>query len=50
MILYVGIWNYRNVSDEILSAFVFDPLYCSCVFCKADELFTEYESKLFSQT
>lgn len=25
------------------------PLNC-CVFCKADELFTEYESKLFSQT
>ncbi|XP_069811452.1 E3 ubiquitin-protein ligase SHPRH isoform X2 [Dendropsophus ebraccatus] len=25
------------------------PLYI-CVFCKADELFTEYESKLFSQT
>lgn len=22
----------------------------SCVFCKADELFTEYESKLFSNT
>lgn len=22
----------------------------SCVFCKADELFTDYESKLFSQT
>uniref|UniRef100_A0A8C6CZ53 E3 ubiquitin-protein ligase SHPRH n=1 Tax=Moschus moschiferus TaxID=68415 RepID=A0A8C6CZ53_MOSMO len=25
------------------------PLNC-CVFCKADELFTEYESKLFSHT
>ncbi|XP_032001942.1 E3 ubiquitin-protein ligase SHPRH isoform X2 [Hylobates moloch] len=25
------------------------PLNC-CVFCKADELFTEYESKLFSNT
>lgn len=30
-----------------LSASVFNFLYCSCVFCKADELFTEYESKLF---
>ncbi|XP_031236244.1 E3 ubiquitin-protein ligase SHPRH isoform X3 [Mastomys coucha] len=35
--------NYKQQTDKL-------SMSENCVFCKADELFTEYESKLFSNT
>ncbi|KAJ6660186.1 hypothetical protein lerEdw1_018113 [Lerista edwardsae] len=38
------------LNNNVFAASHCNMLYSSCVFCRADELFTEYESKLFSHT